>query len=66
MGTVKEVNKRRKKSENVTVEFCAETHGITWGPFYGESEETYGIGKEWVVLKAAPIELSDNEGGERA
>ena len=25
------------------------------------SPETYGINKEWVVLKAVPIELSDDE-----
>ena len=44
-------------------EFCDEKEGTTWGHFVA-SPETYGINKEWVVLKAVPIELSDDEGGE--
>ena len=50
MGTIKEVNKRRTKSENITVEFSNETEGTTWGHFVADTQ-TYGANKGWVVLK---------------
>ena len=33
VGKVMEINKRRKNSENVSVEFNDETYGKTWGHF---------------------------------
>ena len=57
MGAIKEVNRRRTKQENVTVEFVDETHGMTWGHFLADPK-TYGADKEWIVLKEIPIEPS--------
>ena len=58
MGNIAEVNKRRTKSENVSVEFKDETYGETRGTFVAEAD-TYGADKLWVVLKPIPIELDD-------
>ena len=63
-GTVRgqpiwEVNRRRTKSENVSVEFDDDTYGETRGMFVAAAE-TYGTDKLWVVLKPIPIELDSS------
>ena len=54
-----EVNRRRTKSENVSVEFDDDTYGETRGMFVAAAE-TYGTDKLWVVLKPIPIELDSS------
>ena len=54
-----DVNKRRTKSENVSVEFKDEKDGETRGLMVAEAE-TYGTDKLWVVLKPIAIELDDD------
>eukprot|EP00966_Prymnesium_polylepis_P333320 7388792-Prymnesium_polylepis.1 len=58
VGKIAEVNKRRTKSENVSVEFNDETYGETRGTFVAEPD-TYGADKLWVLL--IPIELDEDE-----
>ena len=55
VGKVVEVNKRRTKSENVSVEFVDQTYGETRGAIVATAE-TYGADKLWVVLKPIPID----------
>ena len=43
---------------NVAVAFCDEVDGVTWGHFVADAE-TYGVDKDWVVLKPVPIELDE-------
>ena len=59
VGNIAEVNKRRTKSENVSVEFDDDTYGETRGMFVAAAE-TYGTDKLWVVLKPIPIELDSS------
>ena len=54
VGSVAEVNKRRTKMENVSVEFKDDTYGVTRGTFVAEAD-TYGADKFWVVLNPIPI-----------
>jgi len=61
VGSIAEVNKRRTKMENVSVEFKDDTYGVTRGTFVAEAD-TYGADKLWVVLKPIPIELEEDEG----
>ena len=64
MGKIDEVNRRRTKSENVSVAFNDTTHGETRGMFIADAE-SYGAEKLWVLLKGIPIELDgDDEDGE--
>ena len=44
VGSIKEVNKRRTKSENVTAEFNDAKYGLTFGHFCA-SQETYCMGQ---------------------
>ena len=60
MGKITEVNKRRTKQENVSVEFVDEEYGTTWGHFLASADD-YGANKLWVVLEAIPIELDNDE-----
>ena len=59
VGNIWEVNRRRTKSENVSVEFDDDTYGETRGMFVAAAE-TYGTDKLWVVLKPIPIELDSS------
>ena len=59
VGNIWEVNRRRTKSENVSVEFNDDTYGETRGMFVAAAE-TYGTDKLWVVLKPIPIELDSS------
>ena len=45
VGAIKEINRRRTKQENVTVEFSDEIYGKTWGNFLADPA-TYGADKE--------------------
>ena len=56
VGKIDEVNKRRTKSENVSVAFNDATHGETRGMFIADAE-SYGADKLWVLLKGIPIEV---------
>ena len=57
-----EVNRRRTKQENVSVEFEDEQFGTTWGHFLASADD-YGADRLWVVLEPIPIELdADSEG----
>ena len=49
MGKIDEVNRRRTKSENVSVAFNDTTHGETRGMFIADAE-SYGAEKLWVLL----------------
>ena len=61
VGNVAEVNYRRTKSENVSVEFKDDTDGETRGKFLATAD-TYGANKLWVLLKPIAINLdSDND-----
>jgi hypothetical protein len=60
MGKIAEVNKRRTKSENVSVEFTHETEGETRGIFVAE-RETYGASRLWVLMEQIPIDVEDEE-----
>ena len=64
MGKIDEVNRRRTKSENVSVAFNDTTHGETRGMLIADAE-SYGAEKLWVLLKGIPIELDgDDENGD--
>ena len=64
MGKIDEVNRRRTKSENVSVAFNDTTQGETRGMFIADAE-SYGAEKLWVLLKGIPIELDgDDEDGD--
>ena len=60
VGTITEVNRRRTKQENVSVEFIDENYGTTWGHFLASADD-YGADKLWVVLDLIPIQL-DSDG----
>ena len=60
VGKVEEINKRRTKSENVSVAFNDETYGETRGMFVAEAE-TYGADKLWCLLKPIPVELDSDD-----
>ena len=60
VGEIKQVNKRRTKTENVAAEFVDEVYGTTWGHFIADPE-TYGLDKEWVLLEVVPIELHNDQ-----
>ena len=63
-----EVNRRRTKQENVSVEFEAglrtQQFGTTWGHFLASADEIMALtGSGRVVLEPIPIELdADSEG----
>ena len=60
VGNIAEINKRRTKMENVSVEFKDDTFGVTRSTFVAEAD-TYGADKLWVVLKPIPIELDEDD-----
>ena len=67
MDKIDEVNRRRTKSENVSVAFNDTTHGETRRHVYHfiADAESYGAEKLWVLLKGIPIELDgDDEDGD--
>ena len=52
-GEITEVNRRRTKQENVSVEFEDEQYGTTWGHFLASADlqtDDYGADRLWVVL----------------
>ena len=51
-----EVNKRRTKSDNVSVEFYDEQFGETRGVMVAE-KATYGADRLWCMLEPIPVEL---------
>ena len=60
VGTITEVNRRRTKQENVSVEFVDDKYGTTWGHFLASAED-YGADKLWVVLELIPIQLDSDD-----
>ena len=60
VGKIVEINKRRTKSENVSVAFNDETYGETRGMIVADSD-TYGADRLWCMLKPIPIELDDDD-----
>ena len=54
VGNVIEVNKKRTKSENVSVAFYDAVDGETRGGMVADPQ-TYGAIKLWVVLKPIPL-----------
>lgn len=58
VGKVVEINRRRTKNENVSVEYDEE-QGKTLGLMVADAE-TYGSQKLWVLLKPIPIELDSD------
>ena len=64
VGKIAEINRRRTRSENVSVEFNDETDGETRGLMVADAE-TYGADRLWCLLKPIPVELdSDSETSE--
>ena len=59
VGTIHEVNKRRTKTENVSVRFISEEEGETRGTFVADAE-TYGVDKLWVALEPIPVEVGSS------
>ena len=55
VGSVAEVNKRRTKMENVSVEFKDDTYRCDARHFRGRGRHLYGADKFWVVLNPIPI-----------
>ena len=62
VGKITEVNRRRTKQENVSVEFEDEQFGTTWGHFLASTDD-YGADRLWVVLEPIPIELDADSDG---
>lgn len=60
VGKIAEINRRRTRSENVSVEFNDETDGETRGLMVADAE-TYGADRLWCMLKPIPIELDDDD-----
>ena len=60
VGKIIEINKRRTKSENVSVAFNDEKHGETRGMILADPD-TYGAEKLWCMLRPIPIELASSE-----
>ena len=58
LAQIAEINKRRTKTENVSVEFN-EVHGETRGLMVADAA-TYGTDKLWVILKGIPIDLDSD------
>ena len=56
---IAEVNRRRTRSENVSVEFMSAEEGETRGMFIAEAE-TYGAERLWVLVEPIPIELGSS------
>lgn len=56
IGTVHEVNRRRTKTENVSVRFVSPEDGETRGVFVA-SAQTYGADKLWVLVSQVPISV---------
>ena len=65
VGNVAEVNYRRTKSENVSVEFKDDTDGETRGKFLATAD-TYGANKLWVLLKPIAINLDSDDDDDEA
>ena len=65
VGSVAEVNNRRKKSENVSVAFKDDMYGETVGKFVAEAN-TYGADKQWVLLAPISIDLDSDDDDEAA
>ena len=63
VGEIVEINKRRTKSENVSVKFNDAKYGETRGKIVAAAE-TYGINKLWVMLEPIPIELGGSSPSE--
>ena len=61
LADIDEVNKRRTKSENVSVAFVSPEEGETRGLFVADAE-TYGADKLWVVVEVIPIDVDDDDG----
>ena len=64
VGTISEVNRRRTKQENVSVEFVEDKYGTTWGHFLASAED-YGADKLWVVLELIPIQAHPGRFGQQ-
>ena len=60
VGKIVEINKRRTKSENVSVAFYDETYGETCGMIVADPD-TYGADRLWCMLKPIPIELDSDD-----
>ena len=60
VGKIDQVNRRRTKSENVSVAFNDETYGETVGMFIADAD-SYGADKMWVLLEGIPINLDDGD-----
>ena len=56
---VAEVNRRRTKTENVSVTFMSADEGETRRVFVADAE-TYGVNKLWVALRTIPIDVDDD------
>ena len=54
VGTVVEVNRRRRVSENVTARFVSPEEGETHGMFVADAD-TYGVDRLWVAVRPVPV-----------
>ena len=61
---IKEINRRRTKSDNASVEFNNKTEGETvWLGSWWPNAETYGAHRLWVLLRPIQIDVDgDSEG----
>ena len=62
VGTIKEINRRRTVSENISVEFHSTEEGETRGLFVADAD-TYGTHKLWVLVRPIPVTLDDSNDG---
>ena len=60
VGTIVEINKRRTKSENVSVAFNDEMYGETRGMIVADPD-TYGADRLWCILRPIPIVLDNDD-----
>ena len=62
IGKIVEVNRRRTKSENVSVEFVSAEEGVTRGMFVADAA-CYGADRLWVLVQPIPIDLAGSSSG---
>ena len=60
VGIISEINRRRTKSENVSVQFNVATEGETTSVMVADAE-TYGAHRLWVLLKPIPVSVDDSD-----